>query len=117
MQLHVARLCLDCQEIHAAGRCPACSSETFAPVSRWTPAQERRARPRSPQSEDVAESYRRLLTPEEDVTRGSVWPKRIAFVVAAASVGGWLWKRPNARTTDSATETARGPRSNTRPHL
>ena len=44
MRLHVARLYLDCQEIHAAQRCPACSSETFAPVSRWIPAQERRER-------------------------------------------------------------------------
>jgi hypothetical protein len=53
-----------------------------------------------PQSEDVAESYRRLLTPEADVKRGSAWPKRIAFVVAAASVGGWLWKRPKRSTDD-----------------
>ena len=94
MQLHVARLCLDCQEIHAAPRCPACSSETFAPVSRWIPAQERRVRPRSAQTDDVAETYRQLLTPDAHAKRGSVWPKRIAFVVAAASVGGWLWKRP-----------------------
>ena len=100
MQLHVARLCLDCQEIHAAGRCPACSSETFAPVSRWIPAQERRTRPRLPQSEDVAETYRQLLEPEADVKRASVWPKRIAFVVAAASVGGWLWKRPKRSSDD-----------------
>ena len=100
MQLHVARLCLDCQEIHSAGRCPACSSETFAPVSRWIPAQERRTRPRLPQSEDVAESYRRLLTPGADVKGASVWPKRIAFVVAAASIGGWLWKRPKRSPDD-----------------
>ena len=100
MQLHVARLCLDCQEIHAAERCPACSSETFAPVSRWIPAQERRARPRVPQSEDVAETYRQLLKPDLDVKRSPVWPKRIAFVVAAASVGGWLWKRPKRGTDD-----------------
>jgi hypothetical protein len=100
MQLHVARLCLDCQEIYAAEQCPACSSQTFAPVSRWIPAQERRTRPRSPQGEDVAETYRRLLEPVGGVRRASVWPKRIAFVVAAASVGGWLWKRPKRSTDD-----------------
>jgi hypothetical protein len=100
MQLHVARLCLDCQEIHADERCPACSSETFAPVSRWIPAQERRTRPRLRQSEEVAETYRRLLTPEANVKPASVWPKRIAFVVAAASVGGWLWKGPKRSTAD-----------------
>jgi hypothetical protein len=53
-----------------------------------------------PQSEDVAETYRRLLEPDADVKRGSKWPKRIAFVVAAASVGGWLWKRPTRGTDD-----------------
>ena len=52
------------------------------------------------QSEDVAETYRRLLEPDADVKRGSVWPKRIAFVVAAAGVGGWLWKRPKRGRDD-----------------
>jgi len=53
-----------------------------------------------PQSEDVAETYRLLLKPDADVKRTSVWPKRIALVVAAASVGGWLWKRPKRLTDD-----------------
>jgi len=44
MQLHVARLCLDCQEVHAETRCPVCASESFAALSRWIPAPERRAR-------------------------------------------------------------------------
>jgi hypothetical protein len=94
MQLHAARLCLDCQEIHAATRCPACSSETFAPLSRWIPVEERRARPRSPDAEDAVETYRRLLNANTEVKTGSRWPRRIAFAVAAAGVGGWLWNRP-----------------------
>ena len=28
MQLHVARLCLECQEVHDQQTCPACSSES-----------------------------------------------------------------------------------------
>jgi hypothetical protein len=94
MQLHVARLCLDCQEIHAAAQCPACSSEVFAPLSRWVPPQERRARPRAAEDHDAAEAYRRLLGANNDEKAGSPWPKRIAFAVAAAGVGGWLWNRP-----------------------
>jgi hypothetical protein len=94
MQLHAARLCLDCQEIYAGTHCPACSSQTFAPLSRWIPAEERRARVRSPDAEDAAETYRRLLNANVDVKTGSRWPRRIAFAVAAASVGGWLWNRP-----------------------
>src|SRR4051812_40258669 len=94
MQLHVARLCLDCQEIHAGPLCPACSSQTYAPLSRWIPAEERRARPRAPDAEDAAETYRRLLNANTNLKAGSRWPRRIAFAVAAASVGGWLWHRP-----------------------
>src|ERR1051325_1825189 len=50
MQLRRARLCLDCEEIHDAQQCPVCASETFAYLSRWVPAPERRAKPRPPGS-------------------------------------------------------------------
>src|SRR5258705_5730168 len=49
MQLLVARLCLDCEEIHEPQQCPACASETFAFLTRWVPAPERRSKPRSAQ--------------------------------------------------------------------
>lgn len=48
MQLRVARLCLDCEELHDAQQCPVCASETFAFVSRWVPTPERRANARPP---------------------------------------------------------------------
>jgi hypothetical protein len=47
MQLRTARLCLDCEEIHDSRQCPVCASETFAYVSRWVPAPERRTQQRS----------------------------------------------------------------------
>ena len=47
MQLRLARLCLDCEEIHEAQQCPACASETFAYLTRWVPAPERRSTPRA----------------------------------------------------------------------
>jgi hypothetical protein len=46
MQLRVARLCLDCEEIHDSQQCPVCASETFAFLARWVPVPERRSRPR-----------------------------------------------------------------------
>jgi hypothetical protein len=46
MQLRVARLCLDCEEVHDAQQCPVCASETFAYMSRWVPTPERRSTPR-----------------------------------------------------------------------
>src|SRR5688500_9197639 len=48
MQLRVARVCLDCEEIHDATQCPACASETFAYLSQWLPSPERRVVPRRP---------------------------------------------------------------------
>ena len=49
MQLRVARLCLDCEEIHDSQQCPVCASETFAYLSKWVPAPERRAKARPPE--------------------------------------------------------------------
>jgi len=46
MQLRIARLCLDCDEVHSDYECPICASERFAFLTRWVPAEERRQRPR-----------------------------------------------------------------------
>ena len=46
MQLRVARLCLDCEELHDARQCPVCASESFTYLTRWVPAPERRERSR-----------------------------------------------------------------------
>ena len=54
MQLRLARVCLDCEEVHDAQQCPVCASESFAYLSRWVPAPERRARPRPVQNAPVA---------------------------------------------------------------
>jgi hypothetical protein len=48
MQLRIARLCLDCEDIHDSQRCPVCASETFSYLTKWVPVEERRARPRRP---------------------------------------------------------------------
>lgn len=42
MQLRVARLCLDCEELHVDNRCPRCVSERYAFVTNWLPSEERR---------------------------------------------------------------------------
>ena len=48
MQLRVARLCLDCEDVHDSQQCPVCASETFVFLTRWVPAPERRTQPRPP---------------------------------------------------------------------
>ena len=42
MQLRVARLCLDCEELHVENRCPRCASERYAFLTNWLPSEERR---------------------------------------------------------------------------
>jgi hypothetical protein len=37
MQLNVARLCSNCEEIHDSRRCPRCGSATYAYLTRWVP--------------------------------------------------------------------------------
>jgi hypothetical protein len=93
MQLHVARLCLDCQEVHDARTCPRCTSESFALLSRWIPAPERRAKPRPTADRDAVEAYRQLLAPEEP--RSHPWLKGGALL-AVLGVSGWLWRQKAA---------------------
>jgi hypothetical protein len=90
MQLHVARLCLDCNEVHDAQDCPRCGSEAFAYLSRWVPAPERRIQSRTSSSPE-AEVYRELIEPAPS-GRGRLL-KRGAVGISVLAVAGWLWRR------------------------
>jgi hypothetical protein len=96
MQLHAARLCLDCQEIHTTATCPVCASESFAPLSRWIPAQERRASARSSDGPENVETYRRLLASNEATMPKARWRPQLAIMVAVG-LGGWLWGQRSPR--------------------
>ncbi|MEO7133787.1 MAG: hypothetical protein ABI024_06160 [Vicinamibacterales bacterium] len=96
MQLHVARLCLDCEEIHDERRCPLCLSEAFGYISRWIPAPERRTRPRPVSTSPTADTYRQLLATDQTGTGKSQWLRRGAIGVTALSVAGWIWRRKAA---------------------
>ena len=99
MQLHVARLCLDCQEVHDSQTCPICSSESFAYISRWIPAPERRLKPRPAEPAPQAEMYRQLLASDHPDRRSpatSRWMKRGVFGLAAVSAAAWALKRKAA---------------------
>jgi hypothetical protein len=98
MQLRVARLCLDCEEIHAARTCPRCTSETFALISRWVPAPERRARPRPDTTE--ADTSRELLAEPEEQPASHRWLKGGAML-ATIGFGGWLLRRQSQKDRSS----------------
>jgi len=94
MQLRVARLCMDCEEVHDAQTCPVCGSETFAYISRWIPAPERRRRPRTPETPDTVNTYRELLSPTTSGPPGVArWLRRGAVGLAAVTAVGWAWQR------------------------
>jgi len=102
MQLHVARLCLDCEEIHDQLTCPICSSESFAYISRWVPAPERRTHPRPQPSHEMAETYRQLLDGDRQDSAVKRWAKRGALGLAAVGVAGLVWSRKGAPEAEKA---------------
>jgi len=103
MQLHVARLCMDCEEVHDAQTCPVCGSETFAFMSRWVPAPERRQRPRpvEPAPSETVNTYRELLSPARPSAGASRWLRRGAIGAAAIAAVGWAWQRQTAAGSPS----------------
>ena len=92
MQLRIARLCLDCEEIHTEQQCPVCASEAFTFIKRWVPAPERRSKPRTENAAD-ADAYRRPAATQQKPVGAAQLVKRAVVGVAAASVAGWLWHR------------------------
>jgi hypothetical protein len=108
MQLHVARLCLDCQDIHDQQTCPVCSSESFAYLSRWVPALERRTHPRPLPSREAADVYGQLLDANPQPSGTRRWVKRGVLGLAAVGMAGWAWRRKAAtvETTSPATPAA-----------
>src|SRR3954453_7972559 len=93
MQLRVARLCLDCEEVHDQLTCPLCSSESFAYISRWVPAPERQANPRESSSPQTAEIYRQLLDPNAHKPGTNRWVTRGILGLGVAAIAGWAWRR------------------------
>jgi hypothetical protein len=104
MQLAIARLCLDCDEVHNEQHCPVCASEAFAYLTRWVPAPERRMRPRETTS-PVADVYRELTSPTP--SRGRLLT-RGAIGVTAIAVSGWMWRRNKDRKKEEERDTDTG---------
>jgi len=100
MKLDVARLCLDCEDVHELQHCPSCGSEAFAFLTRWIePAAElrpegRRSRPRTPEpktaSSEQVEAYRQLLDGERPRRTGLMTKSMLGL--AAFSLAGWAWR-------------------------
>jgi hypothetical protein len=90
MQLRVARLCLDCEELHVEDACPICASERYAFLSSWLPSEERRRWRRGP-------------------------PRRPAAATAPAAVRAW--HRVRQWLGVPVTEPPPGPRTRASDHV
>lgn len=90
MQLRVARLCLDCEELHVGDVCPVCASAQYAFLAQWLPVEERR----------------RWRRPASASAPASVWARGRAMLwrVAAHVLGDDVPKRrpgpPRTRAAD-----------------
>src|SRR6185436_7923420 len=89
MQLQLARLCLDCEEVHDAQQCPVCASETFAAMTRWVPTADRRGRSR-PNIPPEAAVYRALATGQPPPSRAQQLLKHGALGLTALGLIGWF---------------------------
>lgn len=89
MQLQLARLCLDCEEVHDAQQCPVCASESFAAMTRWVPTADRRGRPRPVIPPDV-EVYQALAESKPPSSRGRRLLKQGALGLTAVGLIGWF---------------------------
>ncbi len=97
MQLRVARLCMDCEELHDQQQCPVCASESFAYVSRWVPVRERRFQPRAPGA--AAATTAQPPSKTRTATYG-------VMGLALAGVAGWWWK--SRKRIEDAAESGAG---------
>jgi hypothetical protein len=91
MQLRIARLCLDCEEVHAAQQCPICASETFVFLSRWVPVPERRTAPR-PQPPPEVDTYRQMTSGEPAPSPGLRLLRRGVVGLTAVGLASWIWR-------------------------
>ncbi|NOT25216.1 MAG: hypothetical protein HOP16_03845 [Acidobacteria bacterium] len=101
MNIRVARICLDCDEVHDAQTCPVCASESFAYVSRWVPVPERRNQSRPQAKSKDAETYDQLVNPPPPRSLASKVAKG-AIGLATLTVAGWLWQRTATRDKEAA---------------
>lgn len=120
MQLSVARLCLDCQEIHEHDRCPVCTSEAFGFMTRWikmdaaTQGPAKREKPAARTTK--AEAYRRILNPAPQRSTSARWLRKAGIVVATGYLARWGWNIASHVERSSPTQADTDDHTRASPH-
>ncbi len=107
----MARLCLDCEEVHDEYRCPACASDHFSYLTRWVPVPERpdrprRSRPAEPRPE--VDVYRQLIRGEPPPRGGRLVTRALMGLGAAAGLAGLFLGARSARARRGSDDAAAG---------
>jgi hypothetical protein len=107
MRLGVARLCLDCEEVHDGDRCPVCGSETFAFVRKWVPpaalaegSLRVRQNVHSNGSPEQLKTYQQLLEPDRLPSRKRSLITRGALGLAILGAARLVWHFGKASKED-----------------
>jgi hypothetical protein len=107
MKLGVARLCLDCDEVHDQERCPTCASEVFAFLTRWVPRSNGRlSQPVRPAPESPEVDVYRQITGVQRNGKGRLF-MRSAVGLGVLGVVGWIWRRA-AQSKDAPKDRSSG---------
>jgi hypothetical protein len=108
MHLGVARLCLDCHEIHEYDRCPACTSEAFAYITRWIKLDNVPSRPpiehENSSAGEKIDTYRQILQPTASGSRITKWLRNGSLLLAAGYLARWGWHIRSRHTNDPNAE-------------
>ena len=109
MHLSVARLCLDCQEVHQDDRCPTCTSQAFGFITRWVKIDPPPLRIATYEKKEGATSkvdtYRRILNPRPQRSTAAGWLRKGGLVIAAGYLARWSWRIAAHRTEAQAAST------------
>ena len=109
MHLGVARLCLDCHEVHEYAHCPACTSEAFVFITRWIKLEDAPVRSPGEQKEQSAaaekiDTYRKILQPPPRRARTNKWLRNGGLLLVAGYLARWGWDMANRRPRETSTE-------------
>ncbi|RPI54982.1 MAG: hypothetical protein EHM55_09245 [Acidobacteria bacterium] len=101
----MARLCLDCHEVHEYERCPACTSEAFAFITRWITLENGAARMPArrndtPDAVEKIDTYRQILHAKPGSSRARTWLRTGSLLVVAGYMARWGWRIANRQTQE-----------------